>query len=120
MTDYLQVSTAADSRETAASLARAAVAAKLAAGAQVIGMSADDMATLKRFSVEECRNAFPVATAPSSLIKAYDVRMPIAGIANRTSYVIGQDGRILLVHSDMSWKDHVQKTLAEVQKLARR
>ncbi|HEX7662170.1 MAG TPA: divalent cation tolerance protein CutA [Pseudonocardiaceae bacterium] len=37
MTDYLQVSTAADSRETAASLARAAVAAKLAAGAQVIG-----------------------------------------------------------------------------------
>lgn len=37
MTDYLQVSTVADSRDTAAKLARAAVAAKLAAGAQVYG-----------------------------------------------------------------------------------
>jgi len=33
------------------------------AGATVIGMSADDLTTLKKFSVEECRNAFPVATA---------------------------------------------------------
>lgn len=37
MTDYLQVSTVADSHETAANLARAAVTAKLAAGAQVHG-----------------------------------------------------------------------------------
>jgi periplasmic divalent cation tolerance protein len=37
MTDYLQVSTVAGDRETAAKLARAAVAAKLAAGAQVYG-----------------------------------------------------------------------------------
>lgn len=35
--DYLQVSTVADSRDTAVKLARAAVAAKLAAGAQVHG-----------------------------------------------------------------------------------
>ena len=33
------------------------------AGARVIGMSADDYDTLRRFSVEACRNAFPVATA---------------------------------------------------------
>ena len=33
------------------------------AGARVIGMSADDLPTLKKFSVEECRSAFPVATA---------------------------------------------------------
>jgi periplasmic divalent cation tolerance protein len=37
MINYLQVSTVADSRETAVRLARAAVAAKLAAGAQVFG-----------------------------------------------------------------------------------
>jgi periplasmic divalent cation tolerance protein len=37
MTDYLQVSTVAGDRETAAKLASAAVAAKLAAGAQVYG-----------------------------------------------------------------------------------
>src|SRR4051812_18880993 len=39
------------------------------AGAEVIGMSADDLPTLKRFSVEECRNAFPVATATAATIK---------------------------------------------------
>lgn len=37
MTDYLQVSTVADAQETAVRLARTAVAAKLAAGAQVHG-----------------------------------------------------------------------------------
>src|SRR5438309_9936486 len=33
------------------------------AGAQVIGMSADDLKTLHDFSTKECRSAFPVATA---------------------------------------------------------
>ena len=33
------------------------------AGAQVIGMSADDLPTLQEFSTKECRSAFPVATA---------------------------------------------------------
>lgn len=37
MTDFLQVTTTADNRETAAHLARSAVAARLAAGAQVTG-----------------------------------------------------------------------------------
>ena len=90
------------------------------AGAQVIGMSADDLATLKRFSVEECRNAFPVATSSPRVIAAYDVRMPLAAVTNRTSYVIGRDGRIVMVHSDMGWKEHVAKTLAAVNSLARR
>ena len=34
-----------------------------AAGARVIGLSADDLPTLKRFSTEACRSKFPVATA---------------------------------------------------------
>ena len=45
------------------------------AGAQVIGMSGDDLATLKRFSVEECRSAFPVAIASPQTIAAYDVAL---------------------------------------------
>ncbi len=90
------------------------------AGAQVIGMSADDIETLKRFSVEECRSAFPVAMASSQVIKAYDVRMPLMKMTSRTSYVIGRNGRIAMVHSDMSWKDHVAKTLAAVHAMERR
>ncbi|MEO7786431.1 MAG: redoxin domain-containing protein [Sphingomicrobium sp.] len=87
------------------------------AGAGVIGMSADDLPTLQRFSVEACRNAFPVATASPATIKAYDVKLPLMSMTNRTSYVIARDGRITMVHSEMSWKDHVAKSLAAVQAL---
>ena len=93
------------------------------AGAQVIGMSADDLPTLKRFSVEECRNAFPVATATASTIKAYDVAMPVVGklktMSNRTSYVIDRNGRIAFVHSELDWSKHVERTLAAVKALKR-
>ena len=89
------------------------------AGARVVGMSADDLPTLQKFSVEACRGRFPVATASAQLIKAYDVKLPVVGMTNRTSYVIAPDGRIVLVHSEMDWKDHVSKTLAAVRALKR-
>ncbi|MEO7410288.1 MAG: peroxiredoxin [Sphingomicrobium sp.] len=90
-----------------------------AAGARVIGLSADTIDTLKKFSVEACRSAFPVARADAKVIKAYDVALPVVGMSNRTSYVIARDGRIVMVHSEMDWKDHVAKSLAAVQALKR-
>ena len=88
------------------------------AGARVIGMSADDLPTLKRFSVEACRNAFPVATATRGVIQAYDVELKEKpALTNRTSYVIDRRGRIIFVHSDLDWSGHVQKTLAAVKSL---
>lgn len=94
-----------------------------AAGASVIGMSNDDIPTLKRFSREECRDAFPVGVASPKLIKSYDVALIRAGkdtgIASRTSYVIAQNGRVTMVHSDMDYRDHVKLTLAAVKKLDR-
>lgn len=91
------------------------------AGAQVIGMSADNLDALKKFSVEHCRSAFPVATATAATINAYDVAMPMVNsvrtMSNRTSYVIARDGRIVMVHSDLNWKDHVAKSLEAVRAL---
>ena len=90
------------------------------AGARVIGMSADDLPTLKRFSVEACRNAFPVATATPDVIKAYDVSLKQKpGLTDRTSYVIDRSGKITFVHSDLDWSEHVAKTLAAVKALKR-
>ncbi len=90
------------------------------AGAQVIGMSSDDLATLKRFSVEACRNAFPVATATPATIAAYDVALKAKpGLSDRTSFVIDRSGRIVFVHSDLNWSEHVAKTLAAVKALKR-
>ena len=85
-------------------------------GARVIGMSADDYDTLRRFSVEACRNAFPVATASPATIAAYDVRLRAdAPLTNRTSYVIAPNGRIIYAYSDLDWRNHVTNTLAAVR-----
>ena len=88
------------------------------AGAQVIGMSADNIATLKDFSVKECRSAFPVATATPATQKAYDVAWAAhPGITTRTSYVIDRSGKIVMVHDDLDFSKHVAQTLAAVKTL---
>lgn len=90
------------------------------AGARVVGMSADDLGTLKRFSTEACRSKFPVAIASPTTIKSYDVVLKQKpGLTDRTSYVIDRNGRIVMVHSDLDWKDHVAKSLAAVRHLNR-
>jgi peroxiredoxin len=88
-----------------------------AAGASVIGMSNDDIDTLKRFSREECRDAFPVGVAGADVIKGYDVALGNSGLTSRTSYVIATDGRIVAVHSNSDYRGHVEKTLAAVRAL---
>lgn len=94
-----------------------------AAGATVIGMSADDLPTLRRFSTEACRNKFAVAVATPAIIQAYDVALKSGGTASgmtsRTSYVIARDGRVRMVHADMDYRDHVRLTLEAVQALRR-
>jgi len=88
------------------------------AGAQVIGMSADNIATLKDFSVKECRSAFPVASASPAIQKSYDVAWAAhPGITTRTSYVIDRNGKIVMVHDDLDFSKHVAQTLAAVQAL---
>ena len=87
-------------------------------GARVIGMSADNVETLKKFSTEECRSAFPVASATPAIQKAYDVAWAEhPGLTTRTSYVIARDGRIVMVHDDLDWSQHVAQTLAAVKAL---
>jgi peroxiredoxin Q/BCP len=99
-----------------------AVPAFRKAGATVIGMSADDVPTLQRFSQEKCAGQFAVASAGPAVIKGFDVALgrQIAGrdATKRTSYVIGRDGRVALVHDDLNPAEHVTLTLAAVQKLA--
>lgn len=94
-----------------------------AAGATVIGMSADDVATLARFSAEKCAGKFAVASAGPKVVAGYDVALgkQMAGrdLTKRTSYVIDRQGRIAFVHDDMNPAEHVSQTLAAVRKLKR-
>ena len=88
------------------------------AGAQVIGMSGDDLKTLHDFSTKVCRSAFPVATATPEIQKAYDVAWAEhPGITTRTSYVIGKNGKVVMVHDNLDFSEHVATTLAAVKSL---
>lgn len=89
-----------------------------ALGATVIGVSHDTIDTLDRFSVSDCRSKFPVAADPDEkVIKAFDAVLPVKPeYANRTSYVIAPDGKILFTYTDLDPDRHVELTLAAVKK----
>ena len=86
----------------------------------VIGMSNDDIDTLKKFSVEACRNKFAVAAdAGGKVIKDYDValKMVPGTMADRVSYLIGPDGKVAAVHASMNPDGHIDAMLKAAEKL---
>ena len=86
-----------------------------ALGATVIGVSHDDIDTLNKFSVSECRNKFAVASdADLKIAKAYDARLLVSSYSNRTSYVIAPTGKIIYAYSSLNPDKHVENTLAAV------
>ena len=88
-------------------------------GATVIGVSHDDIKTLARFSVSECRSKFPVAADEDGrIIRAYDAAIPFTKMANRVSYVIAPDGTIIYEYTSLSPDKHVQNTLDAVKRWA--
>ncbi|HEY2875450.1 MAG TPA: redoxin domain-containing protein [Reyranella sp.] len=91
------------------------------AGATLIGMSADDIGTLHKFSTQECSSKFPVAADPDlKVIKSFDSVMEGKNIADRTSFVIGQDGKVAFVYSDRNPDKHVENTLTAVKALTKK
>src|SRR3989454_5143070 len=81
-------------------------------GATVIGVSHDDIETLKKFSVTECRNKFAVASdGDQSIMKSYDAVLALKPeFANRTSYVIAPNGVILYQYTSLNPYKHVSNT----------
>ncbi len=88
-------------------------------GATVIGVSHDDIEKLNKFSVSECRNKFAVASdADQSIEKSYDAILAMKPeYANRTSYVIAPNGKIVYEYTALDPDKHVSNTLAAVEKL---
>ena len=86
----------------------------------MIGVSGDDIATLDKFSVSECRSKFAVASDPDHTIsKAYDAVIGIgpAAYSDRTSYVIAKDGKIVYSYRSLDPDRHVQNTLGALARL---
>ena len=87
--------------------------------ATVIGVSHDAIDTLQKFSVSDCRSKFAVAADTDQTVeKAYDAILAVKPqYANRTSYVIAQDGTIVYSYTALDPSDHVANTLAALKKL---
>jgi peroxiredoxin Q/BCP len=97
-----------------------AVDAYRALGATVIGVSHDDIDTLNKFSVSECRSKFAVASdRDQSIMKSYDaVLAQKPEYADRVSYVIVPDGRVIYAYKSMNPEKHVENTLDALRKWA--
>jgi len=104
------------------------------AGATIIGVSLDSIKRLNDFSADPkyCAGKFPTASdAGGTISKSYDIEVHQGppglkdvrgveighGFADRTTFVIARDGRIVSVISKVSPAEHVAKALAVVQKL---
>jgi peroxiredoxin len=88
-----------------------------ALGATVIGVSHDQLDTLQKFSVSECRSKFAVAAdTKQTVMKEYDAVLPQhPQYANRTSYVIAPDGTIIYTYTSLDPSLHVQNTLTALK-----
>jgi thioredoxin-dependent peroxiredoxin len=102
-----------------------------AAGATLIGVTGgarladgtmanakENLARLAEFSKEHCRDKFPIAAVTPDTIKAFDVVLQQkTDWSDRTSYVIGQDGKVVLAYTAQKPDEHVSKTLEAVKAL---
>ena len=88
-----------------------------ALGATVIGVSSDDIDTLGKFSVQACQGRFPVASdSTQSVMKSYDAVMQTRpDYANRVSYVIAPNGKVVYNYQSLNPSRHVEKTLAALK-----
>jgi peroxiredoxin Q/BCP len=92
-------------------------------GATVIGVSKDGIRKLQAFGTSECRKKFPVASdANLSIAKRYDAVIDFHKnlYANRVSYVIAPDDRIVYAYSSLDPSRHVANTLAALKKLEKK
>src|SRR3984893_16887636 len=109
-----------------------------AAGATIIGVSADSIARLDQFSADPdyCAGKFPVSSdANGEIASSYNLtktavkpgQADVRGVAidhdfiERTTFVIGKDGKVVATLSSkddgLSPDEHVKKSLAIVQGL---
>jgi len=105
-----------------------------AAGASVIGVSLDKISTLNQFSADPqyCAGKVPVAADPDGKIaKSYDLQIKDAkpgakntrgdeidhGFAERTTFVVTQNGKVASTIGNVSPADNVTKALEAVQQL---
>ena len=88
-----------------------------AAGAVVLGVSADDAASHKAFSAKFNLPFSLLADPEKKIIDAYGVRMPVLGIAKRVTFLIDREGIVRKVLTDVQTAAHDRQVLEELKAL---
>ena len=84
----------------------------------MLGVSQDNIKTLDKFSVQECRSAFPVvADTDGAITKSYDVRLSsLIAVSDRTSYIISPKGDIIYAYRALDPDHHASNALEAVRR----
>lgn len=88
-------------------------------GAEVYGISADDVANQKKFHDEHKMTFDLISDAEGKIIKAYDVKMPVVSMAKRQTFILDGD---LIIRKHFEDVDpaldakNVAKAIAELKK----
>lgn len=105
------------------------------AGATIVGVSLDDIGRLNEFSAdpEFCASKFPVASdTDGKIASAYGLKVNEAtkgrkdirgvtvnhGSIDRTTFIVGQDGKVAATIGGLKPAENVAQALTEIQKLA--
>lgn len=92
-------------------------AAIQAAGAVILGVSADTTQSHKAFA-EKFHLPFSILADPDrQIIGTYGVKMPLLGMAKRVTVLIDRQGIVRKVITDVRTKDHDQQVLALLKHL---
>lgn len=91
--------------------------ALLAAGAVVLGVSADDVTSHKAFA-EKFNLPFSLLADPKkAIIESYGVGMPVVGLAKRVTFVIDRAGIIRKILTSIDTKNHDDQVLEVLKTL---
>ena len=82
-------------------------------------MSADNEERSRRFA-EELHLTYPLVADPKgAVLRAYGVRWPIVGLAQRATFVIGRDRKVRMAfHSERDVEAHLTRASAEALRAA--
>jgi peroxiredoxin Q/BCP len=87
------------------------------AGAEVVGVSSDDVEAHKQFANKHSLNFTILADPARSTIKAYDVYDEPTGRTKRDTFLIDPKGEIARVYHDVSPTGHAQHILEDLRQL---
>ncbi len=88
------------------------------AGAEVVGISADDQASHKKFADNHALNFTILADPGKSVIKAYDSYDDAADRTRRNTLLIDPQGMIVKTYENVSPVGHMQQIMDDLRQLS--